>query len=163
MVAQGWLHVSGTFAVTQGPTLRRGLYKVQCSTLAFLTLLIIFEQGSHIFFFCWAPQTLTKQQDVPGRSVGEAGSSGSPSPFSSSSAHPRPCLIRRMSYARTSQTSPSTWATQGNSSTQVSGPGSAPTSNFRGLQQPDPRSVCHRDNRRADRPTSGQIWPRGLP
>lgn len=36
-----------------------------------------------------------------------------------SSACPRPCLIHRMNFVHTSQTSPSTWATQGNSSTQV--------------------------------------------
>lgn len=39
--------------------------------------------------------------------------------FCLSSACPRPCLIHRMNFVHISQTSPSTWATQGNSSTQV--------------------------------------------
>lgn len=38
-----------------------------------------------------------------------------------SSVCPRPCLIHRMNFVHISQTSPSTWATQGNSSIQVRG------------------------------------------
>lgn len=43
-----------------------------------------------------------------------------------SSVCPRPCSIHRMNFAHISQTSPSTWATQGNSSIQVRG-GLTPT------------------------------------
>lgn len=72
----------------------------------------------------------------------ERGTSGFPSPLSPHSAYPRPYLIRRTNYGHTSQTSLSTWATQGNSSTQVSGPGSAPTSNFQGPSTSRP-SECY--------------------
>lgn len=129
MAAQGWLHGCGTPHLEGACTrlvLCRGLldnlndFGTRVPHFYFLLHPTNFVAGPATVGFFWV---LTgKNRELP----------ASPSPASSSSACPRPCLIRKMNYAHISQTSPSTWATQGNSSTQVSGPGSAPTSNFQG-------------------------------
>lgn len=80
--------------------------------------------GSHIFIFHWAFQLCSWfcwNKTLLGPLVEGVGAPVFPSPLPFSSAFPRPCLIRKMNYAHTSQTSPSTWATQGNSSIQVCG------------------------------------------
>lgn len=104
--------------------------------------LTIFVQAS-LFLFFPAPCSLCSVSVGAGpllwALMGGAGSSWLPLTHCPHSAYPRPCLIHRTNYGHTSQTSLSTWATQGNSSTQVSGPGSAPIHNFHGPQHPDPR------------------------
>lgn len=92
-----------------------------------MTFFIIFEQGTSTFFHCLQWE--------------EPGGPGFPSLLPFSPACPRPCLTHRTNYVHTSRTSPSTWATQGNSSTQVSGPAPALTSNYQDPQHPNPQSI----------------------
>lgn len=102
--------------------------EVQHSSLAFLTFLFL-SKGPTVFTGpCQLCSGSCSSRTLPGPQWEDWELLASPHPFLS--AHPRPCLIHRMNYAHTSQTSPSTWATQGNSSTQVSGPGFAPTNDF---------------------------------
>lgn len=64
-----------------------------------------------------------------------------------SSVCPRPCLIHRMNFAHISQTSPSTWATQGNSSTQVCGGLPIQPHSLLGFSQTAPSDCCYESTR----------------
>ena len=138
LATRDWCHGHGARAATQGPTRRRAC--TRCDTppppLSESPVFSFFMGPRRLFSWSCSSRTL------PGPRCGEQGSWLSPHPFFSS-AYLRPCLIHRMNYAHTSQTSPSTWATQGNSSTQVSGSACVPTSNFLRPSGPDrPSEPC---------------------